>query len=133
MLLFLTSFVFLLPSISCAPVSPTLISSSAGARHNCPEELSPGFGQSNNGPKNIPRLIVYVQHQSYINGEPLSLLPLLEHNTGVTHIIISSFHVNRPPGDITLNDDPPNSTIYDKVVCSNSRISHRFRCSLLLS
>jgi hypothetical protein len=63
-----------------------------------------------------PRLVLYVQNGAYVNGEPLSLLPLLEENTLVTHIIVASFHINRTPGDITLNDDPPNSTKYDNLV-----------------
>src|SRR4051794_22054899 len=66
--------------------------------------------------QHTPRLILYVQNQAYVDGTPLSLLPLLEEHTRVTHILISSFHVNRVPGDITLNDDPPSSPIYDKLV-----------------
>lgn len=65
-----------------------------------------------------PRLILYVQNQAFQNGEPLSLLPLLNHNTGVTHIIVSSFHVNTEPGEIKLNDDLPSSLKNDNLVRS---------------
>jgi hypothetical protein len=33
--------------------------------------------------------------------------PLLQNNTGITHIIIAAFHINEDPNKITLNDDPP--------------------------
>jgi chitinase len=43
------------------------------------------------------------------------MLPLLENHTGVTHIILAAFHINGRPGDITLNDDPPESPIYNAL------------------
>lgn len=59
-------------------------------------------------PAQRPRLVCY--HQThYRNGEFVSLLPLIAESTetvGVTHIIIAAFHINDPPGNITLNDDP---------------------------
>lgn len=42
----------------------------------------------------------------------VSMLPLVQNNTGVTHIVIAAIHINARPGDITLNDDPPDSPIY---------------------
>ncbi|CZT22428.1 related to chitinase [Ramularia collo-cygni] len=56
------------------------------------------------------RVIVYHQtHHQPNNGPPVSLLPLLANQTGVTHVIIAAIHLNEP-GDniITLNDHPPN-------------------------
>ncbi|EMC99495.1 glycoside hydrolase family 18 protein [Baudoinia panamericana UAMH 10762] len=51
------------------------------------------------------RVILYHQtHHGPNDGPPVSLLPLLTNNTGVTHIIIAAIHVNGEPGNITLND-----------------------------
>ena len=62
------------------------------------------------------RLVQYVQTE-HVNGGSvtLSLLPLLTEDTGVTHIIFAMTHLNPTPGDIHLNDDPPNSTIYTEA------------------
>jgi len=72
-------------------------------------------GESNNVHK--PRVIMYSQNRAQVNGKPLSLLPLIEQNTGITHIIISSLHIDRKPGDIYLNDDPPHAHVYESLVC----------------
>lgn len=42
----------------------------------------------------------------------MSMLPLVENPTGVTHIIIAALHLNEEPGHITLNDDPPENAVY---------------------
>ena len=65
----------------------------------------------------VPRLIQYVQtfHPENNENGHLSLLPLLSQKTGITHVILAALHINGPNGDITLNDDSPNSTIYDKT------------------
>jgi hypothetical protein len=99
-------FLSLLPVITSFPINP---SSSTGLR----------VLQGRNGSHwpHVPRLILYVQNQANVDGSPLSLLPLLEEKTRVTHIIVSSFHVNRAPHPITLNDDPPDSEKYDNLVC----------------
>jgi chitinase len=53
-------------------------------------------------------VVVYHQtHHGPNDGPPVSLLPLLTHATGVTHIIIAAIHLNDPPGHLTLNDHPP--------------------------
>ena len=55
-----------------------------------------------------PRVILYHQtHHGPNNGPPVSLLPLITNATGVTHIIIAAIHINEGPGNISLNDDPP--------------------------
>lgn len=52
------------------------------------------------------RVILY--HQTIIaDGQYVSMLPLLENHTGVTHIIIAAIHLNERPENLTLNDDPP--------------------------
>jgi chitinase len=59
-------------------------------------------------PRQTPRVILYHQtHHAPNNGPPVSLLPLITNNCGVTHVIIASIHINEGPGNITLNDDPP--------------------------
>ncbi|KAI5369768.1 Putative glycoside hydrolase family 18, catalytic domain, glycosyl hydrolase family 18 (GH18) active [Septoria linicola] len=55
-----------------------------------------------------PRVIVYHQtHHGPDGGPPVSLLPLITNNTGVTHVIIAAIHVNDKPEDLTLNDTAP--------------------------
>lgn len=62
-----------------------------------------------------PRLVAYIQTFHDEAGNPLSLLPLLNEDTGVTHVYLSSLHLNTNPGDITLNDDNPNATKWDQM------------------
>ncbi|KAK3674033.1 hypothetical protein LTR78_006236 [Recurvomyces mirabilis] len=67
-----------------------------------------------------PRVVLYHQtHHGPNDGPPVSLLPLLTHNTGITHIIIAAIHLNDPPGHITLNDHVPdherNDTLWGEV------------------
>ncbi|KAK4506319.1 hypothetical protein PRZ48_000049 [Zasmidium cellare] len=55
-----------------------------------------------------PRVIVYHQtHHGPNDGPPVSLLPLITNGTGVTHVVVAAIHLNDPPGNITLNDHPP--------------------------
>lgn len=62
-----------------------------------------------------PRLVAYIQTFRSVDGGPLSLLPLLDEHTGVTHILLSAVHLNEQPGDITLNEHHPNDTMYDTL------------------
>ena len=62
-----------------------------------------------------PRLVNYVQTFHDVNNNPLSLLPLLNENTGITHINLASIHINTDPSGITLNDINPNSSYWDSV------------------
>lgn len=60
------------------------------------------------------RVILY--HQTIIaDGQYVSMLPLLENQTGVTHIIIAAIHINERPEDLTLNDDPPDSPKFNPL------------------
>ncbi|KAK8217555.1 hypothetical protein M8818_001313 [Zalaria obscura] len=61
-----------------------------------------------------PRVVVYHQtiHQ---HGKHVSLLPLITNQTGVTHVIIAAIHLNEGPGNITLNDDPPEAEKYQQL------------------
>jgi hypothetical protein len=61
------------------------------------------------------RLAVYVQTFHTPDNQPLSLLPLIQENTGITHVILCSFHLNDNPGDITLNDKPPSDPQFDQA------------------
>lgn len=66
-------------------------------------------------PTSSPRLLIYVQTFTTPDKQPLSLLPLLEHQTRVTHIILASIHLQDQPGHMTLNDDPLGAPMYDKI------------------
>jgi len=61
------------------------------------------------------RLVMYVQTFKTPRGEPLSLLPLLQYQTKVTHIILASMHLHEEPGEIRLNDDPFDSPTWDTI------------------
>lgn len=59
-----------------------------------------------------PRVVCY--HQTHYNqeGDYVSILPLLTEASdvvGITHLILAAIHLNQHPGDISLNDDPPNA------------------------
>ncbi|KAF2729443.1 Pkinase-domain-containing protein [Polyplosphaeria fusca] len=54
-----------------------------------------------------PRLVVYAQTFHDGEGNYHSLLPLVTNNTGLTHVILAAIHLNDGPGNITLNDHPP--------------------------
>ncbi|KAI2894759.1 hypothetical protein CBS63078_8733 [Aspergillus niger] len=61
-----------------------------------------------------PRVILY--HQTICpDGQYCSMLPLLDNNTGVTHIILAAFHLNADPQHITLNNDPPHMPLYEPL------------------
>jgi len=62
-----------------------------------------------------PRLVMYVQTFTDTAGQPLSLLPLLEHDTKVTHVILGSIHLHEQPGKIMLNNEPLDSDTYDDI------------------
>lgn len=67
-----------------------------------------------------PKVVVYHQtHHGPNGGPPVSLLPLITNNTGVTHVIIAAIHLNDPAGNITLNDDSPDhekfNTLYGEM------------------
>jgi hypothetical protein len=62
-----------------------------------------------------PRVIVYHQTIYRDGNKYVSLLPLITNQTGVTHVIVAAIHLNNGPGNITLNDDPPDSAKYDPL------------------
>jgi len=61
-------------------------------------------------PRGPCRIATYYQTHNLKDGTYVSLLPLL--NSAITHVNIAAIHINKTPGDITLNDDPPSSDIY---------------------
>ncbi|KAH6706455.1 glycoside hydrolase superfamily [Leptodontidium sp. MPI-SDFR-AT-0119] len=65
--------------------------------------------------RTIPRLIVYVQTFTTPDGKPLSLFPLLEHETGITHVILASVHLHEHPGEIRLNDNHFGEPVWDRI------------------
>ncbi len=64
------------------------------------------------------RIICYHQMHYHCN-QFVSLLPLLTHRTGVTHVMIAAIHLNGPHS-ITLNDDhytaPKNAPLWREVL-----------------
>lgn len=67
-----------------------------------------------------PRVIVYHQtHHRPHTSDPVSLLPLITNQTGITHVILAAVHLNDSPGDLTLNDQPPSdpkfTTLWSEV------------------
>jgi chitinase len=66
-----------------------------------------------------PRIITYFQTYHH-EDQYISLLPLLTHPTGITHVILAAIHVNWEPYNLTLNDDPPShpkyTQLWDEVV-----------------
>lgn len=68
----------------------------------------------------VPRVIIYHQTHHAPNGGPsVSLLPLITCNTGITHVIVAAIHINEGPGNISLNDHPPDherfTTLWSEV------------------
>jgi len=63
----------------------------------------------------MPRLVMYVQTFTTKDNRPLSLLPLLENHTRVTHVILASVHLHETPGEIRLNDDPFDARKYEEM------------------
>ncbi|KAL1644963.1 hypothetical protein SLS58_004034 [Diplodia intermedia] len=66
----------------------------------------------------LPRFVLYAQTHHKPGPqpqEPVSLLPLITHNTGVTHVIVAAIHLNEGPGNITLNDDAPDAAKFDTL------------------
>lgn len=61
------------------------------------------------------RVILYHQTLLPNSGPYVPMKPLLSNNTGITHVIIAAIHINGEPGDITLNDDPPDSPKHDPL------------------
>lgn len=62
-----------------------------------------------------PRMITYVQTFRTTSGGSLSLLPIRDEHTHLSHIYLAALHINTNPGDITLNDNNPNSTYWDAM------------------
>jgi hypothetical protein len=65
-----------------------------------------------------PRRLVYVQtfHVNEGNSStPLSLLPLRDEHTGITHVIFAMTHLSTTPGNITMNDNPYNAAMFDSA------------------
>nr|POE59259.1 hypothetical protein CFP56_24528 [Quercus suber] len=59
-------------------------------------------------------LVQYVQTFHDTSGNPLSLLPLLNDGTRVTHVNLAALHVNSD-GTIHLNDASPDDSSFDQV------------------
>jgi hypothetical protein len=61
-----------------------------------------------------PRLVMYQQTFHDGAGKYISLMPLLEQKTGISHLIIAAVHLNTP-SNITLNDHPLDDERYEQL------------------
>lgn len=62
-----------------------------------------------------PRLVVYAQtHHLPNEGPAVSLLPLLDRNVKVTHVIVAAVHLNDGP-HLTLNDHADTHPRFDQL------------------
>ena len=61
-----------------------------------------------------PRVVCY-QQTYYHENRYVSLLPLLTHPSGATHVILAAIHINADPHNLTLNDDSPNHSKYEEL------------------
>lgn len=90
--------------------------SDSNASHLVPNVAHPNFySRSLFKSQDVPRLVMYVQTFTTKDNRPLSLLPLLEKHTRVTHIILASAHLHETPGEIRLNDDPFDARKFEEV------------------
>lgn len=107
-------------SLASFSAALTLLSSFAIA---FPTDLVASFARHT---ESTPRLVEYVQtfHTEDSENRHLSLLPLLDEKTGITHVIFAALHINGPDGNITLNDNNPNSTYYDKTWKEAATLQH---------
>jgi hypothetical protein len=109
----LTSLLSLLPLVAALPGHGEL-----GGRSLETQMSKNEVRTSNTGfelPSLAPRLVMYVQTFTMADNQPLSLLPLLKHDTKVTHVILAAIHLLTEPGNITLNDDSFDASRYDTV------------------
>ncbi|KAL9623936.1 MAG: hypothetical protein Q9160_001928 [Pyrenula sp. 1 TL-2023] len=60
------------------------------------------------------RIIYYVQ-TFYKDDKYISILPIQQNPTGITHIYLAAIHLNDPPGSIHLNDHPFSDPYYDPL------------------
>jgi chitinase len=59
-------------------------------------------------PEKLTSRIIYYYQTQFHSGKHVSLLPILQHDTGVTHVIIAAIHLNdkdSQAGEVSLNDD----------------------------
>lgn len=68
---------------------------------------------------------MYVQTFQTPSKEPLSLLPLLERETKVTHIILASLHLHDVPGEIRLNDHKLSDPYWSQLWLEKMVLQHR--------
>ena len=93
-----------------AAYSIALANRAANATDDRPTPPEPAYDPFDSLPYSLPRLVIYFQSANDPSGAPISLLPLIaEKGIALTHLIISSFHINRDR-DLVLNDWAPSDT-----------------------
>lgn len=107
------SILLFLPLTGAIPTYKLVEDSALVGRRDEDDQKSPSSTSAS--PVSVPRLVMYVQTFTTPDKQPLSLLPLLKHETQVTHIILASIHLQKEPGVITLNDDPLDAPIHDSI------------------
>jgi hypothetical protein len=88
---------------------------SSWAWHNVAKHPQTSTTHAHSHAADSSRLVMYVQTFKTPDKERLSLLPLIEKHTQVTHIILASLHLHDVPGEIRLNDDRLESPIWDDL------------------
>ena len=64
---------------------------------------------------NPPRNQMYIQTFRNTTGGQFSMLPLIQNPTQLTHLYLAALHINADPNNINLNDDNPNSTVWNTM------------------
>lgn len=72
---------------------------------------------SSAAPPDDHRVVLYYQTGLASGDSHVSLLPLIqaEDTISVTHVLIAALHVIDDDGGLHLNDDPPNSEVFDEM------------------
>ncbi|CAK3898187.1 glycoside hydrolase family 18 [Lecanosticta acicola] len=58
---------------------------------------------------------MYIQTFKNTTGGQFSMLPLIQNPTQLTHLYLAALHINDDPNNINLNDDNPNSTVWNTM------------------
>ena len=97
--------------------------------HRTPEPAEPD-SDSGSG----PRLVIYYQTTHSKDGQPISMLRLMQPGINVTHIIIGAVHLHADdPSRIHINNLPPSSPLYETMWDEKKKLQEqgiKFLCML---
>ncbi|KAI0526631.1 glycoside hydrolase superfamily [Xylaria bambusicola] len=79
--------------------------------------LAPFVSTANAAPPDDHRVVLYYQTGLASGDSHVSLLPLIqaEDTISATHVLIAALHVIDDDGGLHLNDDPPDSDVFDEM------------------